>query len=126
MKDLNIKDIKLSLKFEFRKNNEVDIKLVFIKQTCLKYEQFGIYRDYEKDFSVWTCNTFLFDDRQLRLPDEKNIDSNMKTTCVFRDEEHKRQTLKNLYGALHNWSNKNSGFKDKGEVVLDDEYWYVL
>lgn len=125
-KDININEVKLSLKFKFISDDTVNIKLFFVQQKCLKKEHFGIYRDFENDFSVWSCGTFLFDERQLRIPDEKNIDGSIQSTCKFRDEKHKRDTLKKLYSALHHWSNKNSDFTDKGEVILDDEYWYVL
>lgn len=125
-RNVNINEIKLSLKFEFEKENNIKVKIIFVRQEYLKKDNFGIYRDYENDFSVWTCGTFLFDERQLRLPDVDNIKSTVTTSFTFKNEEQKKETLKKLYSALHHWSNKNSDFKDAGEVVLDDEYWYVI
>lgn len=125
-KSIKINDIKLSLKIEFEKENSVKINLITVKQDSLNKDNFGICRDYEEDFSVWSHSSFLFDERQLRLPDEKNLKSSLCTIYKFDNEEQKKKTLKKLYNTLHYWSNKNSNYKDAGEVVLDDEYWYVL
>ena len=125
-RNINIADIKLSLKFDFKEENNVEIKIIFVKQDYLKKEKFGIYRDYANDFSVWIFDTFVFDDRQLRLPNIDNVHTSFTTKYKFKSEEQKKETLKKLYSALHHWSNKNSDFKEPGEVVLDDEYWYVI
>lgn len=125
-KNLNINDIKMTLKFDFQKDNTVQIKILFIKQECLNKDNFGIYRNYDDDFSVWTMGEFLFDERQLRLPDLKNLKGDVSTSFKFKNEEQKKITMKKLYSALHYWSNKISDYKDGGEVVLDDEYWYVI
>jgi hypothetical protein len=125
-KDININEVKLSLKFKFISDDTVNIKLFFVQQKCLKKEHFGIYRDFENDFSVWSYGTFLFDERQLRLPDLKNLKGDVSTSFKFKNEEQKKITMKKLYSALHYWSNKISDYKDGGEVVLDDEYWYII
>jgi len=125
-RDLDLSKIKLTLKIEIEDTDTVNIKVVFVKHECLNKPNYGILRDYGIDFTVWTSSSFLFDERQLRLPDGKNINSVLNTSFKFKNEIERKDTLKKLYTTLHKWSNKNSEYKEKGEVVLDEEYWYVL
>lgn len=125
-RDIDLSKVKLSLKIELSDNDLVKIKIVFVKPDCLNKSNYGIFRDYELDYTVWTSSSFLFDARQLRLPDNRNINLSLKSSCKFSSETHRKESLKKLYTTLHKWSNNISEYKDKGEVILDDEYWYVL
>lgn len=125
-KDVDLNKIKLSLKFDFKKENTVQVKIILVKEDFLKKENYGIYRDYKTDFSVWSFGEFLFDDRQLRLPDIRNVSENLSSSFKFENEQKVKETLKKLYTTLHHWSNINSDFRDQGEVIMDEEYWYVL
>lgn len=125
-RDVDLSKVKLSLKIDLIDNNAVNIAIIIIKGEILKKENFGIFRDYDKDFSVWSSSSFLFDYRQLRLPDIKHVGTQLKTHAVFKDDEQRKVTLEKLYTSLHKWSNKISDYGDEGKVILDEEYWYVL
>lgn len=124
--NVDLTKVILSLKVELKKDSDVNISIVMFKEHLLKKENFGIYRDFEKDFTVWISSNFIFDDRQLRLPGKNYINSTLKCKRVFYSDIERKKTLEKLYTTLQHWASKMSNFSTNGQVVLDDEYWYVM
>lgn len=129
IRELNINDVKLILKFQFIGNNKIRLHLVSIKNSCLfnvkKQDGWNFYNDDISKFSVWSSGTLSFDRTQLRLPDTKNIKGNISTECKFSDDKTRKDVLRKLYNTLTKWSNKMDNENIPNRVVIDDNYWYV-
>jgi len=130
LKDLDINDIKLMLKFEFIGENKVKLSLIAAKDKYLfdpKHNTgWNFYKDDKTNFSIWSADDFLFNKSQLRLPNLKNSKGIISSTCRFQSDLIRKQSIKNMYKCLTKWSNKVSSGNNENSVVVDNEYWYVL
>lgn len=129
MGNLNIDDVKLILRFEFLDNNKVKLHLVSIKEKYLynqkKAQGLNYATNINLKYSIYSSDHFLFDNTLLRLPDCKNLKTEISSVCNFNNDEIRKSVLNKLYITLTTWSNKVSNGNEKNCVVIDGEYWYV-
>ena len=123
--DINLLKLKLCLNIELKNDNGINISIITIKDDILKRQDSGMYQDFTNDFTVWRYSEFMFDERQLRLPERKHLVYGKVIKKFFPNNNSRKKTLKKLYNALHMWSKVNSDFNDKGKVIIDGKYWCV-
>lgn len=124
---------KIVLKVKFRGRFSVSIDLVSIKKDYVKKSNrnnYMYFRHEYSDFVLWSTQDFIFDDRQIRLPDEKHITKHMTHTHVFPSDAARYATLKKMYSTLENWSKVDDMKKGvfagkKCRVILKGNYWYI-
>lgn len=124
---------KIVLKVQFLGEYSTRIELMLVNKEYIKKlgtNDFQYYRNGTYDFILWSTQNFIFDKRQIRLPDEMNLMKNMSHVHIFRNNKERYDTLKNMYKTLERWSihvDSIRGIKpiyDK-KVKLDGEFWYV-
>jgi len=124
---------KMVLKVRFRGEFSVRIDLVSINKEYIKKSgtnDFMYYKNNTYDFVLWSTQDFIFDDRQLRLPDEKNITDFMYHTHLFVSDKERYSVLKKIYNTLEDWSknddiNKGRFMGDRKRIVFAGDYWFV-
>lgn len=131
--EIGIIDINLTkaiFRIEFIKNtHNVTLHLVSVNKEYLyniKDNNYKLFRNNDIDYSIWSCSEFLFERYQLRLPSITYMDSKVSSTCYFNSEESKKTSLRKLYVTLHGWGDSFSKDNKLTEVIMDDEYWYVM
>lgn len=127
--------IKLVLNVTLGSNSSVKLQLIRIHKDYVKKietNDYMYYRNEAAGFIVWGTQDFLFDNRQLRLPDERNISEIMEYTYVFSNDQERYNTLKKMVETLDKWSQYMDYTNDKvydkvtNNVVLTGDYWYVI
>lgn len=124
---------KMVLKVKFQGKFSVSIDLVSINKDYVKKPRINNYMYYEnKDnkFVLWSTQDFIFDERQIRLPDENNIADVMSHTHIFPNDKARYATLKKLYNTLNGWSKSDDLQKGRfvnkeNRIVLAGDYWFV-
>ena len=121
--------LKIQLHGEFSTNIElISINKDFVKKN--NSNDFKYYRNNFNDFVLWSTQDFIFDNRQLRLPDEKNIKEKMEHTHLCNSDKERYAILKKLYNTLEDWSkmvdmNKGVYVGNKKKVIIAGDYWFV-
>ncbi|MFW6226128.1 MAG: hypothetical protein ACOC3V_04150 [bacterium] len=134
MNVLDNSPIKLVLIVELINEKTAKIRISSInKDFVRKYtdNDFMYHRDSKTDFIIWSAQDFIFDRRQLRLPDEKNIKDNMVHIYNYHSEKDRYESLKKMYKTLENWSktidyNRKIRLKKKQHIISTGKYWYVM
>jgi len=124
---------KMVLKVKFLGKFSVSIDLVTINKKYVKKpgtNDFMYYESETNDFVIWSTQDFLFDNRQIRLPDELNLSDPMSHIHVFGSDTERYSTLKKMYSTLETWSKvddmKRGVFVGKKKkVVLAGDFWYI-
>jgi hypothetical protein len=124
---------KVVLKVKFQGTGGVYMELVSINKDYVKKEKSNDYKYFKNDiydFVLWSTQDFIFDNRQLRFPDEKNVKQLMSHTHKFGSDKERYATLKKLYNTLEYWSRSMDitqgvlSTKTK-RVILAGDYWFV-
>ena len=124
---------KIVLKVELCGSCSTNIQLVSINKDYVKKENsndFKYYKNEIYDFVLWSTQDFIFDNRQLRLPDEKNIKKVMSHTHIFSNDKERYAALKKLYNTLGEWAKTidiSNGIVSSNwkKIILAGEYWFV-
>jgi ABC-type multidrug transport system ATPase subunit len=124
---------KIVFKVKFQGNFSVSIDLVSINKDYVKrkYENdYMYYKNETYNFVLWSTQNFIFDNRQIRLPDESNIKENMSHVHVFSSDKERYATLKKMYNTLNEWSKTDDIIKglsigERKRVILAGDYWFV-
>jgi hypothetical protein len=67
---------KMVLKIKLQGTSAVKMQLVSINKDYVKKKNsndFNFFQDEENEFVVWSTQDFVFNDRQIRIPDENQI-----------------------------------------------------
>lgn len=126
---------KMVLGFEMFGMSVLRVEIILIDKNRVKKietpNDFKFYQDDINRFVIWSSDEFLFDKRQIRIPDSNHVFSKMGHTFVFTSENERRNTLKMMYDSLQRWSEfvdsrDKSNKKINGKrVTMVDNHWYV-
>jgi len=124
---------KIVLKIQLQGEHSTTIELVSVNKDFVKKDKSNDYKYYKNeiyDFVLWSQQEFIFDDRQLRLPDEKNIKETMLHTHICSNDKQRYTTLKKLYNTLEDWSkmidmNRGVYVGNKKKVIIAGDFWFV-
>lgn len=123
---------KLVLKINLEGKSAVKIQLVAVNKDFIKTDKtnnYNYYKDIDKDFVIWSTQDFIFNERQIRLPDELNLTEEMVCTYDFKHDIERYDTLKKMYQTLQVWSQEMDQFfrimKKKDRVIVEGDYWYI-
>jgi hypothetical protein len=123
---------KMVFKVKFDSDFSVNIQLVSINKDYVKNPKennYMYYKDKDANFVLWSTQDFIFDERQIRLPDESNITDVMSHTHVFPNDKARYATLKKMYNTLQNWSKSEDMIKGvyvkTNKIVLAGDYWFI-
>ena len=125
---------KMVLKITLEGTSSVKMKLVSINKKFVKKHQsndFNFFLDEENEFVIWSTQDFVFNNRQLRIPDEKHIVENMFHVHEFKNDMDRYDSLKKMHLALQKWSDEMDlkdvfakSYNDK-KVIITGDYWFV-
>lgn len=124
--NIDIHKIKFTLEFEFLTNRSLKIKVYYINKECLKKENFIRYNNDRENMIIWSFGKFLIDRRQLCLPGWNDKVNQPTCTVGFRNEKEMKDTLRKIYLNLLTWSGLNSKGEHDGNILLNNDHWYVL
>ena len=76
---------------------------------------------------IWCFQDFIFDERQIRLPDIKNIDNSVKYKHKFKSDIIRKNILQKYMVALKSWSNDKKIFKNtmSSEFRFNGDFWII-
>ena len=126
--------VKLLLRVELVGKSSAKIRLNAVHKDYVKKEKSNDYMyfaDEYNDFIIWSMQDFIFNERQLRIPDEINIGEKMVHTHEFKHDMERYDSLKKLYKSLNRWAitqdfKKNFDDVMTPRVIIAGNYWYVL
>ena len=107
----------------------VSVKKIYINDIINK--NFMYNTDEINDFVIWSTQDFIFNERQLRLPDNTNIKKTMVHTHKFIHDQDRHDCLKKMYDALNRWSKTQDFVKfnktppDINKLLICGDYWFV-
>ena len=122
---------KMVLKINLEGISAVKMQLVAINKDCVKSKKdnnYNYYKDIDSEFVIWSTQDFVFNERQIRLPDELNIKDLMVFTHKFKHDMERYDTLKKMYDTLIDWSFQMDMFSTKtknNDIVVTGDYWFV-
>jgi len=124
---------KMVLKVKFQGKFSVSIDLVSINKNYVKKSgtnDFMYYKNEMYDFILWSTQDFLFDNRQIRLPDELHISDPMSHVHVFGSDTERYSTLKKMYNTLEDWSKVDDMKKgvlvgNHKRIIFAGDFWYI-
>jgi len=135
LSNLNISNLRLAkliLKVNFEGKSSAKIQLISIHTDFVRKSNTNDFMFYKNDdFVIWSTQDFLFDERQIRLPDELNICAEMAHTYIFSHDQARYETLKKMYDTLNKWSQRvdymqgRVNLQCQNKVVMAGDYWYV-
>ena len=125
--------MKLQLKVELFGFQSVQITLVYICDEALKdhtTKDNKIFQD-DNGITIWSFSDFIFDNRQIRLPQRNQVLTRLKHSHQFKSEEERYEVLKKFYSTLTKWSLNTKMFPNtntdiKKRIIINQEYWCVI
>jgi len=89
-----------------------------------------IFQD-DNGITIWSFSDFIFDNRQIRLPQRNKVLTRLKHTHQFKSEEDRYETLKKFYHTLNKWSLNTKMFPNTNtsitkRVNIYNDYWYII
>ncbi len=81
--------------------------------------------------TIWSFSDFVFDFRQIRLPQRNKLIDKPYHICHFKSDKERYETLKKYYITLNRWALNTRLFPNtntviKKRVIIDDKYWTVI
>lgn len=124
---------KMVLKVQLGENNSVKIGLISVgkKHITDKNDIGKYYKNESLDFIIWSKQNFIFDERQLRLPESDFVSNDMVHSHEYESEEERYNCLKKLFNSLMTWSAYENYMNDllptpnKDTIIIAGDYWYV-
>ena len=126
--------MKLQLKVDLIGEKSVEITLIFVSEEAMLNEwntDNKIYQDKEKDITIWSFSQFIFDERQIRIPQRNRLFERLKHEHKFKSDQERYETLKKYYYALNMWAlntklfpNTNTDITNR--VIINDNHWSVI
>ena len=107
----------------------VSVNKAYVKGTTTN--NFMYCTDEFNGFVIWSTQDFIFNERQLRLPDNTNIEKTMMHTHKYKHDEDRHDSLKKMYDALNRWSKIQDFVKfnktptDMNKLLVSGDYWFV-
>ncbi len=125
--------MKLQLKVELFGFTSVKMTLVYICDEAIKDQNVRENKIFEDDngITIWSFSDFIFDNRQIRLPQRNMVLSRLKHCYTFKSEEERYEVLKKFYESLTRWSLNTKMFPNtntdiKRRIVINQNYWNVI
>lgn len=83
------------------------------------------------DISIWSYSDFIFDNKQIRLPQRDRLMSRLSHTYQFKSEEERHDVLKKYYHTFGDWASNTHLFPNtdrnyKKRVHINDKYWRII
>jgi uncharacterized 2Fe-2S/4Fe-4S cluster protein (DUF4445 family) len=126
---------KMVLKIKLQGTSAVKMQLVSINKDYVKKKNsndFNFFQDEENEFVVWSTQDFVFNDRQIRIPDENHIEELMVYTHEFEHDMERYDVLKKMYKSLQNWADEMDfrtpyfkGSEGRKKVIIAGDYWFI-
>lgn len=125
--------MKLHLGVKLIGDKIVEMTIVYICDEAIKEQwtkENKIFQD-DNGITIWSFSDFIFDNRQIRLPQKNMVLSRLKHKHQFRSEEERYEVLKKFYTTLTKWSLNTKMFPNtntdiKKRVIMIDDYWTVI
>jgi len=125
--------MKLILKVDILGNTSVKMTIVQIAHEAIKRTQSIdslIFKDNDCDIIIWSWQDFVFDERQIRLPQENKM-MKMTHTQHFKSDKERYETLKKYYYLLNKWALNTRMFPNtdtdiKNRVRINGNFWQVI
>ena len=125
--------MKLQLKVELIGFKSVIMTLVYICDEALRdptTRENKIFCD-DNGITIWSFSDFIFDNRQIRLPQRNQVLTRLRHSYQFKTEEERYEVLKKFYQSLNRWSldttlfpNTNTDIKER--ITINKNYWCVI
>ena len=128
---------KMVLKIELKGTSSVKMELVSINTKYvrkLKTNDFCFFEDEENAFVIWSTQDFVFNERQIRIPDTEHLSNDMSWSHDFKQDDKRYIALKKMYTTLQKWSTEmddriltfvSNGARLRKKIVIVDNYWFV-
>jgi hypothetical protein len=134
---------KMVLKICLEGKSSVRITIASINKDFIRKKgknDYFFFQDEDCKFTIWSTQDFIFNERQLRLPDDQNLCENIVYLHEFKHDIERYEVLKKLYITLRGWSREmdrqlknytfnnflqNSNKKYNNKVTVVGDYWYV-
>ena len=124
--------MKLQLKVELLKNKIAKITIIYACDEALANNNKQMNKLFiEDNITIWSFSDFIFDDRQIRLPEKRKILRKLSHKHQFKSENERYQTLKKFYKVLNKWSLDTSLFPNTNtdiekRIRIANGYWIVI
>lgn len=125
---------KMVLKIRFVGQSSVKMQLVSINKDYVKKKHsnnFNYFQDPGNEFVVWSTQDFVFNERQIRIPDEEHIEELMIHTHEYKHDMERYDALKKMYITLQNWADEMDFrtpyyiSEGKQKVIVAGDYWFI-
>lgn len=124
--------MKLRIRIDLIGKKSAQITLVYVCEEALKNQHSIDNKIFMNDgITIWSFGDFIFDYRQIRLPERKKLIDKPYHTYEFKSENERYETFKKYYHLLNRWGlntrlfpNTNTDIKKR--VIIDNEYWTVI
>ncbi len=125
--------MKLKLKVELIGDRELLMTIISIADEAMmgnSYIDRKVYTNY--GITVWSFSDFIFDNRQIRLPENENrITKGAQFTHTFISDKERYETMKKYFHVLNEWSlctrifpNTNESVKKRVKII--GKIWNVI
>jgi hypothetical protein len=134
MTGIKIKNLhKLWLEITMIGESKLKIKLLMISSCVPKqsYEKSISYNDRDTGLVIWSFQDFIFDERQLRIPQTNMLSNNMEHIHDFKSDNKRYTYLKKLHRTLNNWSKDvhvfptNFTYGKQNCIRMEDKFWII-
>jgi hypothetical protein len=125
--------MKLQLGVKLIGDKTLEMTLIYICDEAIKdhwTRDNKIFQD-DNGITIWSFSDFVFDNRQIRLPQRNMVLSRLKHRYRFKSEEERYDTLKKFYHTLNKWSldtkmfpNTNTDIRKR--VTINNNNWCVI
>jgi len=131
---IKVKDLhKLWLEITMIGESKLKIKLLMVSSSIPKhsYEKTLSYRDKDTGLVIWSYQDFVFDDRQLRIPQTNMLSNKMEHVHDFKTEVARYLYLRTLHRTLNNWAKDLHTFPSSftyGKsncVSMENKHWII-
>lgn len=130
---------KLVLKVTLVENKSATIEIISADKKYISSRQaldgndYKFYRSDYLDFSVWSLQTFVFNERQLRLPDYNFIDGDKSYTHEYVSTIQRKTALRLMFTSLIGWSKTmdtrnlvKTTLTDDKIIKITDNHWFIF
>jgi hypothetical protein len=126
--------MKMMLEVDLIGTKVVKISIVQLCEEAMREScslDYRIYVDTKSNFVIWSYGEFLFNEKEIKLPDVTSRTIKKTHTHTFKDEQERYESLKKMYITLNKWALDTRLFPNtqtliEDRIILNGRYWRII
>jgi hypothetical protein len=124
---------RIVLKIRLLEDSKILLRLFHIDKRFLSIPgDMGFYQTKDHKFCIYSNDHLAISLNSIRFPKLSKYKKQQEIEFKFHSEDERKNYLKKLFGALHEWNDNFIGFRKSNDherrnskMIISDEFWVI-